>query len=551
MKKDSKEINNKDNIKNTKNTKSNISKNNKNNGKNKNINISNINNKKNTNSKKNIELKELDKKVEKVSNETFVVDVKDKKINNKSKDKNIKNIKVICILLVLIFILNVLGFCIYNFILLPKIDLNGKRVVSITYNSNYKDKGYKASSLGKDISNNVKVNGNVNTKKIGTYEVYYTVKNNGFTRRVKRIVKVVDDVKPKLEINDDDIYVCPGSEFVPEKVNAMDEYDGDLTKNVKSIINKGKTMVTYKVSDKSGNTFSVSKKIIYKDNDAPVITLKGNDYMYVFIGETFKDPLYDVSDNCSDLKDKVEVIGQVNTNVSGDYVLTYKVRDDAGNEASATRHVIVSERGKNGTIYLTFDDGPNEGTTNVILDILKEEGVKATFFVTNKGPDYLIKREHDEGHTVALHTASHDYAIYSSVDTYFNDLYSVQDRVKRITGVESKIIRFPGGSSNTVSRRYATGIMSTLTQETVNRGFRYYDWNISSGDAGNTTSPNGVYSNVVNNLRRDRVNMILMHDIKWYTRDALRDIIRYGKNNGYVFDQITMGTEMITQRVNN
>ena len=153
---------------------------------------------------------------------------------------------------------------------------------------------------------------------------------------------------------------------------------------------------------------------------------------------------------------------------------------------------------------------------------------------------------------MALHTASHNYAqIYSSVDAYFQDLYSVQDRVKRITGEESKIIRFPGGSSNTVSRKYSAGIMSTLTQEVLNRGFKYYDWNLSSGDAGETTDPNGVYSNVVNNLSRDRVNMVLMHDIKTYTRDALRNIIRYGKENGYTFEKITMDTEMIRQRVNN
>ena len=142
--------------------------------------------------------------------------------------------------------------------------------------------------------------------------------------------------------------------------------------------------------------------------------------------------------------------------------------------------------------------------------------------------------------------------MYSSVDAYFDDLYSVQDRVKRITGYESKIIRFPGGSSNTISRRYTEGIMSTLTNEVVSRGFKYYDWNLSSGDAagGHPTAEN-IKNNVINGLRKDRVNMVLMHDIKPYTRDALRDIIRYGRENGYAFEKITMETEMIKQRVNN
>ena len=205
-----------------------------------------------------------------------------------------------------------------------------------------------------------------------------------------------------------------------------------------------------------------------------------------------------------------------------------------------------------GTIYLTFDDGPKDGTTNVILDILKEENVKATFFVTNNGPDSLIKRESDEGHTVALHTSTHNYAVvYASDASFYEDLTNVQNRVKRITGKTSMIIRFPGGSSNTISRKYSPGIMSRLTKSTLERGFKYYDWNISSGDAGGTTEASGVYNNVINALKKERVNMILMHDIKPYTRDALRQIIKFGKENGYTFEKITMDTPMITQNVNN
>ena len=226
--------------------------------------------------------------------------------------------------------------------------------------------------------------------------------------------------------------------------------------------------------------------------------------------------------------------------------------DSAGNKSEAKRMVHVIVPSPKGTIYLTFDDGPKYGTTDAILNILKEEGVKATFFVTNGGPDELIRREYNEGHTVALHTASHNYqTVYSSVEGYFNDLNIVHDRVLRITGQDSRIIRFPGGSSNTVSRKYSPGIMSTLTREVILRGYRYYDWNISSGDAGETTDPNVVYQNVVNALSRNRVNMVLMHDIKSYTKDALRNIIRYGKNNGYVFKKIENQTEMVTQRVNN
>ena len=122
-----------------------------------------------------------------------------------------------------------------------------------------------------------------------------------------------------------------------------------------------------------------------------------------------------------------------------------------------------------------------------------------------------------------------------------------------MTQVESKIIRFPGGSSNTISKRYQIGIMSYLTKEVVNRGYLYYDWNVDSEDAGRCVGKdaNCIYSHVTSNLSLNKCNMVLMHDIKWNTANALKDIIHYGKNNGYHFAKITEQTPMIKQGVNN
>ena len=434
-------------------------------------------------------------------------------------------------------------------LLLPQIELkNGERVV-INYKEKYKEKGYEATLLGDDITDDVKVTGKVNSNKLGEYELTYTVKNGFFKRKVKRYVYVSDIEKPKMSITKDDVYVCPDENVKKEKVNAKDNYDGDISSKVKVKI--GKNKIIYSVTDSSGNKTTIVKKVYYKDIEKPTITLTGDAEQTIYLGKEYNDEGYTITDNCDkNIKDKVTKTGEVNVNAEGTYEIVYKATDDAGNEGVATRKVRVVDN--KGVIYLTFDDGPNDGTTNVILDILKEEGVKATFFVTCNGPDYLIKREYDEGHTVALHTATHNYArLYSSDAAYFADLEQVGARVKNITGYDSKIIRFPGGASNTISRKYSQGIMSRITREALNRGYKYYDWNISSGDAGNTTDPNVVYSNVVNSLRTDRANMVLMHDIKTYTRDALRNIIRFGKNNGYRFEKITYDTEMITQRVNN
>ena len=470
-------------------------------------------------------------------------------IKKRDKKRRIKLNKGTIILAIIVFVLLAL-FLVYDFILMPRIDLKDGGVIKINYKEKYSEKGYTAHHFGKDLTKDVKVSGKVNTDKLGTYKITYEVGSGFFKRTVVRKVEVKDLEKPKLEISKDDAYVCPGSDYVKEEVKATDNYDGDLTKKVKVTYNKDKTKVTYSVTDSSGNTSEVVKKIIYKDKTPPEIALEGGDEMFVSVGNPFNDPGAKATDNCDgDVSANIKSEGSVDTSKAGDNEITYTVSDKAGNKATKKRKVKVT----NGVIYLTFDDGPNAGTTNVILDILKEEGVKATFFVTNNGPDELIKREFDEGHTVALHTASHEYSIvYASDEAYFNDLASVQNRVKNITGQESKIVRFPGGSSNTVSRRYSNGIMSRLTKELVNRGYKYYDWNISSGDAeGGRPAPEKIYNNVISQLRSGRVNMVLMHDIKTYTRDALRDIIKYGKNNGYSFERITMDTEMVTQRVNN
>ena len=205
------------------------------------------------------------------------------------------------------------------------------------------------------------------------------------------------------------------------------------------------------------------------------------------------------------------------------------------------------------TLYLTFDDGPGAHTAR-LLDILKNYNVKATFFVTGYNNNYndLLKREKEEGHTIGLHSYSHNYSlIYTSIDAYMEDLLSIQNKVKECTGEESKIIRFPGGSSNTISRKYRTHIMSDLTSKVESLGFRYFDWTIVSGDAGDTKDSNKIVSNVTGGITEDGLNVVLMHDIKPYTVDAIERIITFGLSNGYTFAPLTMDSPVVHQKVNN
>ena len=212
---------------------------------------------------------------------------------------------------------------------------------------------------------------------------------------------------------------------------------------------------------------------------------------------------------------------------------------------------IVSDK----TIYLTFDDGPSY-LTEEILDILKEENVPATFFVTARQIDKyanVVRRMQAENHTIGLHTSTHNYSyVYSSDENYFNDLNDIRQKVFQITGVKSRIIRLPGGSSNTISKKYNPGIITRITNKLTEKSFYYFDWNIDSEDASGKLSKECIYMNVTNRLHSG-TNVILMHDLstKASTKDALRDIIKYAKANGYTFAKITKDTPQIHHHINN
>ena len=206
------------------------------------------------------------------------------------------------------------------------------------------------------------------------------------------------------------------------------------------------------------------------------------------------------------------------------------------------------------TIYLTFDDGPSARTPEV-LQILADNGVKATFFVKNGGKyNHYMQDIVAQGHTIALHTYTHDYAsIYSSDEAYLSDLQQISDLVYNETGVRTNIMRFPGGSSNTKSKKYCQGIMTRMTQKVTEMGYLYYDWNLSSGDASGGTVP---ASTIINNCRkvpRNNTVIVLMHDAgdKRTTVEALPEVIAYYKAAGCNFAAIDENTPPIHQKVAN
>lgn len=190
--------------------------------------------------------------------------------------------------------------------------------------------------------------------------------------------------------------------------------------------------------------------------------------------------------------------------------------------------------------YLTFDDGPSATITPQILDILKNENVPATFFVVgarvNKYPN-LVKRAYEEGHYIANHGYTHSYSeIYKSLDTIFGEYVDCENAVRNALGIDDYrmyLFRYPGGS--------AGGRYSDVKNESKNvlnsYGVTYTNWNCMTGDAEGKNTVEEQLEELKATMEGDDTIIVLMHDAsdKQVTADALPEVIRYLKEQGYIF----------------
>lgn len=198
-------------------------------------------------------------------------------------------------------------------------------------------------------------------------------------------------------------------------------------------------------------------------------------------------------------------------------------------------------------VYLTFDDGPSENT-NAILDILQEYDIKATFFVIKKDGEAAIdayNRIVDDGHTLAMHSYTHQYnVIYKNLDSFKKDVTDIQDYLYDITGVRSTYYRFPGGSSNSISKVSIQKCIKWLNSQ----GIDYYDWNSMTGDAsGQKYSVKKLIENAMEDVRKYKTSVVLMHDAndKDTTVEALPKLIKQLQKEGYKILPIDKNTPLV------
>lgn len=432
--------------------------------------------------------------------------------------------------------------------------LLGDREITLEYGQDYAEPGAKACALlaGREMRElEVTAEGEVDTGKVGEYEITYTSSIGSRVCQERRVVRIQDTQPPVITlVSDPDTYVLPGHVYEEEGFFAEDNYDGDLTSQV--VREQTEDAVIYSVTDSSGNAFSVTREIVYNDPIPPELTLDGDTEITLIQSIAYQEPGFSATDNCDgDITDQVEISGSVDIFVPGTYTLEYFVSDQYGNTATATRTVKVKEiTGSGGTVYLTFDDGPSKYTSR-LLDVLDKYNVKATFFVVNTGYRKTMARAAAAGHTIAIHSVSHDYKkIYASEEAYFEDLYQMQSIIQEYTGQNTTLIRFPGGSSNTVSR-FNKGIMTRLTKAVTEQGFEYFDWNVDSGDAGQVTTSDEVYINVITGISKHNVSVVLQHDTHGFSVNAVERIIQWGQKYGYTFLPLTSGSPGAHLGVNN
>ncbi len=431
-----------------------------------------------------------------------------------------------------------------------ELQITGGDVITLECGTSFREPGAEAFGYGPGLNQQeqveVIIQGQVDTGKPGKYEITYTAAWRGQVVARKRTVHVVDTTPPEILLRSDPgSYTLPGQPYREEGFTAWDTCDGDLTDQVERTELEGR--VLYTVRDTAGNEAQVERVIRYFDPVPPELELYGQRQIRLRAGEEYREPGYTARDNCDgDLTAQVRVAGHVDIYTAGTYVLTYVVQDSYGNMAVQERTVIVSPipqpeqtKPKGKTIYLTFDDGPGPDTER-LLEILDKYDVKATFFVMNTSYIHLLPKIAQAGHSIGVHTTTHRYdLIYTSQEAYFADLFKMQQKVQELTGIHTTLIRFPGGSSNKVSKEYCPGLMTRLVKSVTDMGLQYYDWNVTAKDAGGAKSAQEVYRNVIEGIGDKKIAVVLQHDCYGFSVDAVEQIILWGLENGYTFRALT------------
>lgn len=408
---------------------------------------------------------------------------------------------------------------------------------------------------------NIEIDNQVNNHQLGKYQILYHYQGKTFTLNV-----YVDDVNPP--------------QYDVKNIKILKNESVDAQTLVENIQDESKTIVYFK-EDYLFNEVKTYKVCVVVEDEYENRTEK---YTYVLVEEKDEEapvidelePLTILAGDTIDLKEDIKINDDhdqqpiltiddslLNIHKEGEYIVYYHVEDHSRNQNTYKRTIIVLSQYDNReakadgikTCYLTFDDGPSSNTKD-ILDILDQYHIKATFFVTGTSPkDYhYIQEAYQKGHVIGLHTYSHDYEyIYSSVKNYITDLNKIKELVYEQTGIYTTYMRFPGGSSNLVSKKYNHGIMTRLTRKVIDLGYQYYDWTCINGDGEGIKTLDGLKKKAFEEMNGQEDIMFLMHDSASCSNTVkmLSSLIEELINQGYHFETVDKTSPTFHHHVQN
>ena len=267
--------------------------------------------------------------------------------------------------------------------------------------------------------------------------------------------------------------------------------------------------------------------------------------MVIPAGCFFQEPGYHAWDSRDgDMTDQVEIEGEVLWYKPGSYPIFYNATDSSGNISTVVRCVEVTGKprpevsepeGKG--IYLTFDDGPCENTP-AVLELLERYNAKATFFVilNRKECAELLPRIQEQGHSIGIHAFEHEYnRIYRNETAFFNDLLKAQQQMYAITGSYARLLRFPGGS--TTAKNMMGNCFPTVKQGLADMGIQYFDWNVQPEDSQGCSETDTLNAFILS-VPQWTTPVVLQHDTRSYSMNALEGMLKWGTENGYRFQAL-------------
>ena len=283
--------------------------------------------------------------------------------------------------------------------------------------------------------------------------------------------------------------------------------------------------------------------IFYNINDINKIKNKNNKLEKQLVN--LKDEYKKLEEETKTNEEKVNYLKDIDKNIE-------ELKQKVFEKAKLVETKIQNNESDKKIAYLTFDDGPYY-LTDSVLNILKEKQVKATFFTIGVGKEKCLdkrsvscldtyKRIVDNGHTIANHTYSHSifYGLYSSVDSFIEQVQKQEDLIFDKTGVKTNIVRFPGGA--VTAGKLKNGIIQKLNE----KGYGWIDWTAEDGDGRDLQSKEQAW-NLLKGSVKDNIEVILMHDYNDITYSILPDVIDYLENEGYILLPLFYDSVMVNK----